>query len=133
MKQLTRQIAHFGGGFRIQIAGAPLEVEREMNRLFNAGVLTSFDEGYRPGEDTVVNAKSYPARFESGIAALASIQVRGAMRKHGVRGKQSLRRLLAVATDAIRGQFERVENIYVDNRVSFGQGEVMPQGAALSE
>lgn len=131
MKELTRQIAHFGGGFRIQIAGDPKKVERELNRLFNAGVLTSFDDSYRPGEDGIVNAKSYPVRFNSGIATLASIQVRGAAGKHGISGRGNLRKMLTAAERAIRAQFERVENIYIDKNTAFGQGEIVPDDSAF--
>lgn len=127
MTKTNKTIATFGGGFVIQIAGAtPQDTSRELNRLYNAGVLTSFDESFREGTDTTVLAKSYPARFKKGIATLASIQVRGTATKHNLHSLNTFRRLLKKESEQLREEFQRVENIYVDRRRGFCEGEVFP-------
>lgn len=130
MKDATNKtIAHFGGGYRINIAGTAPAVAGELNRLYNYGVISSFDESFRPGEDTVVLAKSYPARFNKGIAALARVKVEGKIAKRGIKTLSSVRTLLKHARRQVRAEFTRVENIYVDKSTQFSQGDVAPTEA----
>lgn len=111
---LTQTLSHFGAAFHIQIAGTPKDVAAQVNRLHNFGIITAIDENYKEGIDHIARVNSYTGRFERGIRAMARVNVRGSLVRHGVRKPSNVRRLLSAEVAKISGGFRRIENTYSD-------------------
>ena len=109
---LIQTIAHFGAAFHITITGAPALVAAQVNRLRNFGVASSISEDYKEGLDHTARVDSHTGCFERGLLAMARVNVRGALVKHGLRKPSTVRRLVVEEFEKLRDSFRRIENVY---------------------
>ena len=76
MKNLSRQVAKFGGGLKITLTGTVEQVDAGVNQLFNYGIISNVPEDYREGRDESVTCSSYRPRFLRGLKCLAECQMK---------------------------------------------------------
>ena len=109
---LTQTIAHFGAAFHIYIKGAPAHVAAQVNRLRNFGVASSIDDNFKEGVDHTARVDSHTGCFERGLLAMARVNVRGALVKHGLRKPSSVRALVAAEFYKLKNEFRRIEGVH---------------------
>lgn len=125
---VTRTIERFGAARNLTVSGNPADVEMEVNRLYNWGIVTNIPETYNPEIDMRVFLQSDEGRLNRGFLAMAITKLQAdknfcaSLRaprlpytRHlkGVNSQRFLERAREVANEYL-AEFEPTDTIYED-------------------
>ncbi len=104
---ITKHLVPFGAGLKITLAGKPAALAREVNRLFNHGIVTGIPDDYDSEKDGAVTVSSYPARFTSGLRSMAEAKlVKSRLARKGTLAKRD-KKAWGAAVGLIAANLER--------------------------
>jgi len=99
------------GKAHLQFHGPANALAREVNRMFNFGIITNIPEEFKPGEHETVTCATYPKRMKLGAEALANVEISRSVLNHTVRrGKKEWRDKVAERAEAILASFRPDES-----------------------